>query len=111
MPQQYPLNHQQYQQQPFMTETYIPHDNSSLNMFASPRQSAYNNYPTYQPPQPQPQTQRATDTPNINKPDFHRFYGPVSVCVEKFSIEKKNDFLSPPITIKQNRQTYSINEI
>lgn len=77
MPQQYPFHQQQQpQQQPFMTETFNPNDNNTSNMF-TPRQPMYNNYspqyPIYQPPQP------SNNSPTNNKPDFQRFYGPVSV--------------------------------
>ncbi len=83
MPQQYPVLHQQQQQQqqPYITETYVPSDNSTLNMFPSPRQPTYNNYsqyPTYQPTQTQTQPQPQNTSPTNNKADFQRFYGPVS---------------------------------
>lgn len=74
MPQQYPL---QQQQQPYVTETYMPSNNNTSNMFTTARQPVYNNYPqhsTYQPPQPQP----SNSSPTNSKPDFQRFYGPVS---------------------------------
>lgn len=86
MPQQYPLYQQTQQQQqtPYMTERYNPpNDNNPSNTaFPSPRQSNYNNYPPYPsgypPPQPQIQSEPSNNPPNNDKPDFQRFYGPVS---------------------------------
>ena len=81
MPQQYPLLQQQ-QQQPYMTETYVPNGNNPSTMFASPRQPMNNNYPQYPPysaMQPQIQSQPSNNSPRNNQPpDFQRFYGQVS---------------------------------
>ncbi len=87
MPQQYPLLHQPPQQQPYIAETYNSNDNNTSNTFPSPRQPIYNNYPqypTYSATQPQIQSQPSNNSPINNKPDFQRFYGPVSLYLEKF---------------------------
>ena len=128
MPQQLPLLHQQQQPpQPFMPEPYMPNDSNTSNMYASPRQPMYNNYPTYSSTQPQaqlqppsnniniypqyptysatqPQTQLQPPSPpnnssNKNLPDFHRFYGPVSLHI-KTSPQKKFLFTSISLLIK-----------
>jgi hypothetical protein len=93
MPQQYPLQQppsQQQQQQPYMTEPYMPNDNNTSNMYGSPRQQMYNNYPQYPAYSP---TQRQTQLPppppppnnssNMNPSEFQRFYGPVSLHTKK----------------------------
>ena len=82
MPQQYPLIQQQQQQQPYVTENYVPNDNNRSTMFASPSQPMNNNYPQYPPysaTQPQIQSQPPNNSPRSNNPpDFQRFYGTVS---------------------------------
>jgi hypothetical protein len=88
MPQQYPLlqqQQQQQQQQPYLTEPYIPNNNTvTSNMFPTPRQSVYNDYPSYPATQPQILSQPSNNnTPNNNNNDFQRFYGPVSLSIGK----------------------------
>ena len=78
-----------YNQQPPMNQPYGPNDNNSSTMYPSPRPPMYNNYSNYSPPQPQmqppppppPQQQQSNNPPNGGKPDFQRFYGPVSISM------------------------------
>ncbi|CAF0966951.1 unnamed protein product [Rotaria sordida] len=105
MPQQYVLHHPpppvppippsssqllQQQQQSYMTEPYIANNSNPSNLYGSPRQPMYNNYPQYpiySPPQPQAQSQlpnnssannntnTTTNNNNNNNSDFQHFYG------------------------------------
>ncbi len=75
------LLHQQQQQQPYMSDPYMSNNNTTSNMFASPRQPTYNGYSNTQP---QIQSQPSNNTPNNNRADFQRFYGPGPVS---FSME------------------------
>jgi hypothetical protein len=95
MPQKYPLYQQQ--QQPYMSDPYMSNNNTTSNMFASPRQPIYNDYSNTPP---QIQSQPSNNTPNNNnRADFQRFYGPVSFSIENLFFSLLRHFLTSIIDI------------